>query len=282
MSNTPNIQNPKRYRTVLTIAGSDSVGGAGIEADLKTCTSLGIYGMAAITAITAQNTMGVHGYTAVDEEMLRAQLESVIEDVRPDAVKIGMIPTARAVLVIAEILKRYNLTNIVLDPVCVATSGDALNDGISTVSTLRQQLLPLATLVTPNIPEAQLLSSSNVVSEPLMLAKAIVDTCNVNAVLVKGGHMEGNICKDVLVDKDGNVTVWESLKTNTPNTHGTGCTLSSAIACFLAAGYNLENAVAKGREYLQEAIKSGSEYTFGHGHGPVNHLYRVNGIKSNT
>lgn len=264
-----------RYFTMLSIAGSDPSGGAGIQADIKTASALGVYAMAALTAVTAQNTMGVRGFEAVSVDMLRAQLCAVIEDIRPDAVKIGMIPTAAHVEVIADTLERYELQNVVLDPVLVATSGDALSGG-DTVQTLLSRLVPLAAVVTPNLPEAAALTGRGV-STPTEILEAAQELRGLGArgVLIKGGHGGAEELIDYYVDRDHQERHFHR-RIATPNTHGTGCTLSSAIASFMARGEETAVAVAHGIEWLQGALRAGADIELGHGHGPVNHLYHAN------
>ena len=267
----------KSYRTVLIIAGSDSIGGAGIQADIKTCSCLGTYAMTAVTAITAQNTCGVSMYRAVDGVMLEAQLDAVVDDVRPDAVKIGMLPTLEAVEVTARFLRRHGLGNVVTDPVCVATSGDALADR-SVPEALRELLFPLSAVVTPNIPEAELLTGMDVDMEHPEAVMAALLACGAQSVLLKGGHAVG--CgsagaTDFFMARDAGA--YERLSAecvDTVNTHGTGCTLSSAIASFLALGRELSESVALAKDYLWHALRAGAGYEFGHGHGPVCHFYR--------
>ena len=273
----------RSYRTVLIIAGSDSIGGAGIQADIKTCTCLGAYAMTAITAVTAQNTRGVSMYRAVDGDLLAAQLEAVVSDVRPDAVKIGMLPTLEAVEVTALFLTRHGLGNVVTDPVCVATSGDALADG-SVPAALKRSLFPLSAVVTPNIPEAELLSGMAVdMTHPEDVMKALLGT-GAQSVLLKGGHAIGRECSeatDFFMERDA--TAYERLSVecvDTVNTHGTGCTLSSAIASFLAMGRSVNESVALAKDYLWHALRAGAGYGFGSGHGPVCHFY--NQLNSKT
>lgn len=266
-----------RYHTMLSIAGSDPSGGAGIQADIKTASALGVYAMTAITAVTSQNTLGVRGFEAVSLSMLRSQLEAVVEDIRPDAVKIGMIPAAGHVEVIADVIRRYDLRNVVLDPVLVATSGDSLSGG-DTVEVLLTLLAPLAAVITPNLPEAKALTGLPV-STPreILVAAHRLRLAGAQGVLIKGGHGGDDEIIDYYIDRDHNDRLVHA-RIETRNTHGTGCTLSSAIASFLALGYGAEAAVVRGVEWLQGAIRSGAEYVAGSGHGPVNHLY--NGNKS--
>lgn len=269
----------KRYYTVLIIAGSDSVGGAGIQADIKTCMAHGVYGMTAITAVTAQNTCGVRDFQAVAPRLLEGQLRAVIEDVFPDAVKIGMLPDAESVAMTADIIREYRLGNVVVDPVLVATSGDSLTSA-DTLSPMRELLMPLATVVTPNIPEASALTGMPVGSRDDMLAAArrLSAYCPAGAVLLKGGHglidAEGNIA-DLFVPHGGDGEFISHQFIPSDNTHGTGCTLSSAIASGLAKGLTVAEACVNAVEWLGEAIRYGADRPIGHGHGPVNHLWAL-------
>jgi hydroxymethylpyrimidine/phosphomethylpyrimidine kinase len=262
-----------RYARVLTIAGSDSGGGAGIQADLKTFAALGCYGMTAITALTAQNTVGVQGIHAVPPAFLRSQLQSVIEDIGVDAVKIGMLHEPGVVEVVAWAIQHYQLQRVVLDPVMVATSGDRLIAD-ATVRVLVDQLFPLATVITPNLDEASLLLDRPIaaVSDLSGAAQALLSQ-GARAVLLKGGHLPGDQVVDVLA-RPGHVDmVLASSRMASRNTHGTGCTLSSAIAAHLALGDPLERAVRAAREYILGAIQAGAGVQVGHGHGPLNHGY---------
>jgi len=262
-----------RYARVLTIAGSDSGGGAGIQADLKTFAALGCYGMTAITTLTAQNTVGVQGIHAVPPAFLRSQLQSVIEDIGVDAVKIGMLHEPGVVEVVAWAIQHYQLQRVVLDPVMVATSGDRLIAD-ATVRVLVDQLFPLATVITPNLDEASLLLGRPIaaVSDLSGAAQALLSQ-GARAVLLKGGHLPGDQVVDVLA-RPGHVdVVLASSRMASRNTHGTGCTLSSAIAAHLALGEPLERAVRAAREYILGAIQAGAGVQVGHGHGPLNHGY---------
>ena len=260
-----------KMKTALTIAGSDCSGGAGIQADLKTMTVNGVYAMSAITALTAQNTTGVAGILEVTPDFLKQQIDMIFDDIRPDAVKIGMVSSSALIRVIAERLRFYRAENIVVDPVMVATSGSALmkNDA---VETLIDQLLPLATLVTPNIPEAQVLSGMSIETEEEMeaAAKKIGDACHC-AVLVKGGH-NINDANDLLY-ADGRLQWFYGKRIDNPNTHGTGCTLSSAIAANLAKGYPLTQSVQKAKEYISGALAAMLD--LGKGSGPMNHAFML-------
>ena len=256
-------------KTALTIAGSDSGGGAGIQADLKTMTMNGVFGMSAITALTAQNTVGVQGIFAVTPEFLGMQIDSVFTDIRPDAVKIGMVSAVDLISVIAERLRAYHAENIVVDPVMVATSGAKLiND--DAISALREKLLPLATVVTPNIPEAEVLSGRRITnSEEMEEAAKIISRTYHCAVLCKGGHRV-NDANDLLFDGERGRWFYGK-RIDNPNTHGTGCTLSSAIAANLAKGDTLETAVARAKEYLSGALAAMLD--LGAGSGPMNHAF---------
>lgn len=276
-----NTQNAKKkYATVLSIAGSDSIGGAGIQADIKTCTAMGAYAMTAITAITAQNTMGVRSYEAVSNDMLQGQLNAVIEDIRPDAVKIGMLPTIDAVKIVAKFLEANKIENVVLDPVCVATSGDALT-AESVPASMIKYLFSLATVVTPNLCEAQLLSGVQITDRLSFeeAANRIINEHGAGAVLMKGGHSLSsapNKAEDILfIRKSKAHHMYASQYFSTENTHGTGCTLSSAIAVGLAKGKSLVDAVADAKEYISQAIQVGAEYWCGHGHGALCHNFTM-------
>ena len=262
----------KAMRTALTIAGSDSSGGAGIQADLKTMTMNGVFAMSAITALTAQNTTGVRAIQEATPEFLRDQIDAVFEDIRPDAVKIGMVSSAELIKIIADRLAYYKSENIVVDPVMVATSGSKLMK-TDAVSVLTGELLPLATLVTPNIPEAEVLSEQTVHTKEDMerVAKIIGDTYGC-AVLLKGGHSI-NDANDLLY-ANGNYKWFSGKRINNPNTHGTGCTLSSAIASNLAKGYDLETSIQRAKDYISGALAAMLD--LGQGSGPMNHAFDLN------
>lgn len=261
----------KNYTTVLSIAGSDSIGGAGIQADIKACQANKVYAMTAITAVTAQNTKGVKRWRPVPAGLLKEQLEAVIEDVRPDAVKVGMLPNARAVNVVARWLKKHSLANVVVDPVLVATSGHALSDQ-NTVDALLNNLFPVADIVTPNHRELFILSQQDPMEKGSVDAGVSVLMKYCRALLVKGGDCNGDLITDLLYTSEG---VEQLCHDRLPsiNTHGTGCTLSSAIACFLAKGYSLKSAVSMAIDYTLRAIEQGIPYKLGHGHGPLNHSF---------
>ena len=266
----------KRYARVLSIAGSDSGGGAGIQADLKTCAALGCYGMTAITAITVQNTLGVTGIHGIPLNTVRDQIDAVVSDIGVDAVKIGMLATPEVVSVVADAIRRHQLTNVVLDPVMVATSGDRLIVP-ETAQALVKELFPLATVITPNLDEAALLLGRSIDGIPALDA-AVADLLAMGApsVLLKGGHLNGDVVMDVLGlqgQTAGDYLRLQSQRIVTHNGHGTGCTLSSAIASFLAQGLPLAQAVTEARRYILGAIEAGADVYTGHGHGPLNHGY---------
>ncbi|CDA14511.1 phosphomethylpyrimidine kinase [Firmicutes bacterium CAG:212] len=260
-------------RTALSIAGSDSSGGAGIQADIKTMTANGVYAMTAITALTAQNTTGVTGIMEVTPEFLAQQLDSIFTDIRPDAVKIGMVSSSALIQVIAEKLKEYKAENIVVDPVMVATSGSKLisDDAIETLKTC---LMPLSSILTPNIPEAEVLAEMKVETEEEMIlaAKKISETFHC-AVLCKGGH-QLNDANDLLY-RDGEYKWFHGKRIQNPNTHGTGCTLSSAIASNLAKGYSMDESVKRAKDYISEALEAMLD--LGKGSGPMKHCFNITG-----
>lgn len=260
-----------RYTRLLSIAGSDSGGGAGIQADLKTFAALGCFGMTAITAITAQNTRGVSAIHGVPVDMLKAQIRSVLDDIGADAIKIGMLHSPEAVGVVAGALDEYRIAHVVLDPVMVATSGDRLM-AQETVQVLVAELFPRATLITPNLIEAALLLGRDI-GHAAQLDAAACDllALGARAVLLKGGHLAGNEVVDVLARRDADTQRWHTPRIDSRNLHGTGCTLSSAIAAHLALGQSLQQAVAEARRYVLAAIASGASVRTGAGHGPLNH-----------
>lgn len=262
-----------KTKTALTIAGSDCSGGAGIQADIKTMTMNGVYAMSAITALTAQNTIGVRSIQEVTPDFLIEQLDAVFEDIVPAAVKIGMVSSKELICVIADRLQYYGAKNIVVDPVMVATAGSSLIK-IDAVQTLASQLLPLSTVVTPNIPEAEVLSGLTIRSQEDMekAAKQIGDTHGC-AVLLKGGHSI-NDANDLLYTDD-NLCWFEGKRINNPNTHGTGCTLSSAIAANLAKGYSLAESVQRSKNYISGALAAMLD--LGKGSGPMMHNFDLQG-----
>lgn len=256
-------------KTALSIAGSDSCGGAGIQADIKTMTMNGVYAMSAITALTAQNTTGVYAIMETSPQFLKQQIDAVFEDIFPDAVKIGMVSSTELINVIADRLRHYDAKNIVVDPVMVATSGSKLLK-TDAVLTLTRELLPLATLVTPNIPEAEILSDMSVSGKEDMLkaAKKIYESHGC-AVLLKGGHSI-NDANDLLY-ADGAYHWFEGRRIHNSNTHGTGCTLSSAIAANLSKGYDLSESVQRAKEYISGALAAMLD--LGKGSGPMQHNF---------
>ena len=260
--------------TALTIAGSDSSGGAGIQADIKTMTANGVFAMSAITALTAQNTTGVAAIMEVTPEFLGQQIDSIFTDIRPDAVKIGMVSSSVLITKIAEKLKEYDANNIVVDPVMVATSGARLINE-EAVSALKEQLLPLAAVLTPNIPEAEVLwgKAIKTPADMELAAKEIGEKYGC-AVLCKGGH-QLNDANDLLY-KEGTLTWFEGKRIDNPNTHGTGCTLSSAIASNLAKGYSMEESVKRAKAYISDSLNAMLD--LGKGCGPMDHGFAIGGV----
>ncbi len=265
------MRSEKHYPRVLSIAGSDSGGGAGIQADLKTFSALGCYGMTAITAITAQNTQGVRAIHGVPLEILTAQIDSVVEDIGVDAVKIGMLHAPEVVQVVAQAIRRHAMPHVVLDPVMVATSGDRLTTA-GTVEVLVQELFPLSALLTPNLDEAELLLGRKITHKAELEPAAIaLLALGAPAVLLKGGHLCGPEVVDVLVQPGVKPVHLYSPRIESRNVHGTGCTLSSAIASYLAMGTDMTQAVRSARAYILAAIEAGAAVRTGQGHGPLNH-----------
>lgn len=260
-----------QYARVLSIAGSDSGGGAGIQADLKTFSALGCYGMTAVTALTAQNTTGVQAIHGVPASFLKAQLQSVLDDIGVDAVKIGMLHSPDVVEVVAWAIDHYGLKQVVLDPVMVATSGDRLI-AEETVSVLVRELFPRVQLITPNLDEASLLLQHplTAVDQLHNAAQALLDM-GAKAVLLKGGHLPGDVLCDVLQTPGNDAVVFEATRIHSRNVHGTGCSLSSAIAAHLALGQSMSDAVAAARAFIRRAIADGADVKTGEGHGPLNH-----------
>ena len=260
--------------TALTIAGSDSSGGAGIQADIKTMTANGVYAMSAITALTAQNTTGVTSIMEATPQFLAEELDCIFTDIYPDAIKTGMVASTDLIEVIADKLTAYKAKNIVVDPVMVATSGARLISE-DAISTLKSKLLPLAKVITPNMPEAEVLSEMQIKSEADMekAAKIICDRLGCS-VLLKGGH-QLNDANDLLWQKDEQATWFMGKRIDNPNTHGTGCTLSSAIASNLAKGYDLKTSVKYAKNYISGALAAG--LNLGKGSGPMNHAFAIKG-----
>lgn len=260
-------------RTALSVAGSDSSGGAGIQADLKTMTMNGVFGMTAVTALTAQNTLGVTGIQEVSPEFLERQLDAVFEDIYPDAVKIGMVPSPELAEVIIRKLKEYQAKNLVVDPVMVATSGSVLS-GDSAMALMKERLFPMARVITPNIPEIEALAGRKVngPEEMVKAAEAVSRACGC-AVLCKGGHQIED-ANDLLFDH-GEITWFRGNRIDNPNTHGTGCTLSSAIAANLAKGYDLRHSIERAKAFISGALAAMLD--LGHGSGPLNHMFDTEG-----
>lgn len=273
----------KKYPVVLTIAGSDSGGGAGIQADIKAISATGSYAASAITAITVQNTQGVSAVHNVPVEIIKGQISAVLSDIGADAVKIGMLSTAELVLAVKESLVGAGVTNIVLDPVMVATSGDRLIDE-DAVGILAGELAPHARILTPNIPEAEILAGVSISSQKELpdVARALSEKISAEggrkvSVLMKAGHLEDDELVDYFYNaEEDHIIELRSRRVRSNNTHGTGCTLSSALASYLAQGCSLDEAAVKAKEYISGAIASGAEYEIGHGHGPVNHFWKFN------
>lgn len=259
----------------MTIAGSDSSGGAGIQADLKTFSSLGLYGASVVTAITAQNTEGVHSQFAIPAEMVCNQIVAVMDDLTPSVVKIGMLANADIVHAVADALRGCNIP-IVLDPVIVSTSGHRLLSA-EALDVVKQRLLPMATVITPNIPEMEALTMMPIGSESEKLEAArYLISIGARAVLLKGGHESGAEKRDILYLPTENGILEEHMSMPTiptRNTHGTGCTLSSAIAAYIALGCGLSEAAHRAKEYVTNALMAGADIVLGRGHGPVNHLF---------
>lgn len=264
----------EEIRKVLTIAGSDSSGGAGIQADLKTMLANGVYGMSAITALTAQNTKGVRMVQEASADFLAAELDAVFEDIRPDAVKIGMVSSPKLIEVIAEKLQAYKAEHIVVDPVMVATSGAKLLAD-EAIAVLRDRLFPLAEVITPNIPELGVLTGETITDESSFsrAAHELRQSAHVN-VLAKGGHSVGD-ASDLLVMNDGSEKWYRGTRVDNPNTHGTGCTLSSAIAANLAKDFDLPEAIGRAKSYLFGALLA--KMNLGKGSGPVDHGWNLHG-----
>ncbi len=268
--------NSYRYPVVLTIAGSDSGGGAGIQADLKTLGALGCFGTTAITAVTVQNTLGVSAIHPIPVQIVKAQIRAVMDDLKPLAIKIGMVGSIDIARAIAGVLRDYPDVPVVFDPVMVASSGDHLIEGagLELLNNRLSELSVLSCLLTPNLQEAEKLSGIkiNTVDDMKTAAKLLVKSA-CRAVLIKGGHLSGPLLTDVFLDENGIEKVFESIAIDTKNTHGTGCTLSAAIAAHLALGYDLINAVQKSIDYVHHAITFGKDVITGEGHGPLNHFF---------
>lgn len=265
----------RTYRRVLSIAGSDAGGGAGVQADLKTIGACGCFGMTAITALTAQNTVGVQAIHEVPSRFVRQQIDSVLSDIGADVVKIGMLHSASIVRTVADALRAHRIDQVVVDPVMVTTSGDPLLQE-EALQELKATLLPRALVITPNLPEAaMLLGVDTLHADEMQDGATQLGRTLETSVLLKGGHLSGTELVDVLYNhRTAQLTLYRSERVETPNTHGTGCTLSSALASFLAHGLALEEATQEARRYLVDAIRAGAGYHMGEGHGPVHHFGR--------
>lgn len=262
-----------RYPSTLTIAGFDGSGGAGIQADIKTFSALGCYATSVLTALPVQNTMGVRSIYPIALEAVADQIESIMDDVFPDAIKIGMVHTPQLVEVIADTLQKYKKVPLVFDPVMVATSGHRLIEE-ETIAMMIEKLFPLADIITPNMDEAGLLAHLKVktVDDMYRAGERILEL-GCQRVLVKGGHLEQKNLRSILFDKNTSPEIFESEKFETNNTHGSGCTLSSAIAAYLAQGKTMSEAVLAAQQYVFTAIKTGADVITGKGNGPLNHFF---------
>lgn len=270
----------KRYPIALTIAGSDSGGGAGIQADLKTFSALGVFGASVITAITAQNTREVRCIETLSTEIIRLQLETVLDDITVDAVKTGMLPTPEIIEVVAAVIDKYNINKIVIDPVMVASTGARLTGG-QTVDAFREFLYKRLLLITPNIPEAEVLSGIRIKSEKDIrkAGERLLDQ-GCKAVLIKGGHIAQSTSIDFLFTQGKDPVSFSAGFIPTQNLHGTGCSLASAITAYLALGKGLEEAVRSAKEYITQAITSGSDIQTGQGSGPINHFFHPQSLNT--
>lgn len=266
----------KKYPTVLTIAGSDSGGGAGIQADIKAISATGSYAASAITAVTVQNTIGVQDVLGIPVEYISGQIESVLSDIGADAVKIGMLHSGEVVRCVAKELARFAIKNVVLDPVMVSTSGHRLIED-SAVKILQDELLPLARVITPNVPEAEILSGIKISSQADLpqVARKLSMGGRVS-VFMKAGHLSDELVTDIFYNaEEDRMMELKSPRCHTTNTHGTGCTLSSALASYIAQGRPLDEAAAGAKDYISGAVEAGSDYSIGHGHGPVKHFWNL-------
>jgi hydroxymethylpyrimidine/phosphomethylpyrimidine kinase len=264
----------KKYNRVLTIAGSDSGGGAGIQADIKAISAMGCYAASTITAVTVQNTIGVQAVHPVPLDILEGQIEAVLSDIGADAIKIGMLHSTEVVKIVAQKIKQYGIKNVVLDPVMVSTSGHRLIEE-SAVEVIQEHLIPLARVLTPNVPEAEILIGKDITGECNFeeTAKELAHRYGVS-VLLKAGHLLGDVLTDYFYNnEDDTLTLLPSRRVETRNTHGTGCTLSSALAAALSKGEDLTDAAKSAKKYIEQAIIAGADYEIGHGHGPVNHFF---------
>jgi len=266
----------KTYKRVLTIAGSDSGGGAGIQADMKAISANGCFATSAITAITAQNTLGVTDIHPIPVATLKAQIKAVLEDIGSDSVKIGMLHNSETIYAVNEVLEEAKITNIVLDPVMVSTSGNMLLQE-EAIETLKQVLIPKSRVITPNIPEAEILLDKQIKGQKDLpqLAQELSEKYQGVSVLLKAGHLVDDELIDIFYNAETKETIeLKSKRINSKNTHGTGCTLSSAFAAFLAHGLALNEAASKAKDYISQAITEGADFKIGQGHGPVHHFYK--------
>jgi hydroxymethylpyrimidine/phosphomethylpyrimidine kinase len=263
-----------KYPAALTVAGSDSSGGAGIQADLKTFAALGVYGASVITALTAQNTTGVRAIEIISPEMIRLQAEAVLDDIGVTAVKTGMLPTVETIEAVVAFVDRYRIQALVADPVMVATTGSRLVSE-DAVLYIRRELFRRVALITPNISEASLLAGVEITGvRDFHKAAGVLMDGGCKAVLIKGGHLHGKVATDILFRQDAPPVELSSEYVETQNTHGTGCTFSAAVTAFLALGETLEKAVFGAKEYITEAIRAGAAVQTGNGNGPVNHFFQ--------
>ena len=263
----------KNYLRTLTIAGSDSGGGAGIQADLKTFAALGCYGMSVLTALTAQNTQKVSAIHAVPTDFIAAQLDAILSDLGVDVIKIGMLHSPEVIETVATKIKEFGVSQLVIDPVMISKSGDHLLQA-EAVSALKEELLPLALIITPNLPEAEALLERKISGNSVIdAARELLLQSGTEAVLLKGGHQAGIESTDWLISKHAEPVSFSASRVVTKNDHGTGCTLSAAIAAFLARGFPLPEAVTRSKKYLTEALIQGANYRIGEGHGPVHHFH---------
>ncbi|MFO8002019.1 MAG: bifunctional hydroxymethylpyrimidine kinase/phosphomethylpyrimidine kinase [Marinilabilia sp.] len=264
----------RRYKPVMTIAGSDSGGGAGIQADLKTFSACGCYGTSAITAVTAQNTVGVHDIFPVPPDVIEKQIDAIMEDIGADAIKTGMLHSSGVIELVARKIQHYQVSNLVADPVMVSTSGHKLLQD-EAIDALKNNLLPLARVITPNLPEASILLGREITSQKDLPDAARELSNGSVSVMLKAGHLTGDRLIDVFYNAEKNTFMFlKSKRINTFNTHGTGCTLSSAIASFLALDNDLDKAIRLSKNYMEKAIAKGAKYKTGQGHGPVHHFFK--------
>lgn len=265
----------KHYKCALTIAGSDPSGGAGIQADLKTFSACGCFGTTAIVAVVDENTIGVTGVHPIPVNFVAGQIKSVLDDIGTDAIKIGMLHSSELILTVKDTLLKYNIKNIVLDPVMVATSGDKLLQD-EAIDTLKNELIPFARVITPNIPEAEILLGKKIDSQDDL--PKVIKELSVNrsvSVLLKAGHLNDEKLTDVFYNAETDEIIeLTSQRVHTKNTHGTGCTFSSAIAAYLAHGLSLNDALRRAKEYMENAILAGAEYEIGKGNGPIHHFFK--------